>query len=65
MKEKLKVVKDYSSKIQILTPESWSRKNAAQYFEVSEYLIREARQLKNENGTYYPNHFTNQEKLSE
>ena len=52
MKDKLKLATAYSSKIQILTvtPESWSRKKAAQYFEVSEYQVREARRLKNENG---------------
>ena len=51
MKEKLKV-EPLKRKIQILTltPESWSRKYASEYFEVSEHLIRRARKLKSENG---------------
>ena len=51
MKEKLKV-EPLKRKIQILTltPESWSRKYASEYFEVSEHLIRHARKLKSENG---------------
>ena len=51
MKEKIKQA-DYKMKIQILTltPESWSRKYASEYFEVSEYLIRIARTLKKYQG---------------
>ena len=51
IKEKLSI-SDYKSKIQLLTltPESWSRKYAAEYFNVSEYLIRTARKLKEQNG---------------
>ena len=51
MKEKLKDATS-SEKIQILTliPDSWSRKYCAEYFGVSEYLIRTARELKKNNG---------------
>ena len=51
IKEKLSI-SDYKSKIQLLTltPESGSRKYAAEYFNVSEYLIRTARKLKEQNG---------------
>ena len=52
MKEKLKTSDDYKTKIQVLTltPESWSRKQAAEFFDVSEYSIRVARKLKEEKG---------------
>ena len=51
MKEKLRT-SDYKMKIQILTltPESWSRKSAAEFFNVPEYTIRAARKLKEERG---------------
>ena len=51
MKEKLKT-SDYKTKIQVLTltPESWSRRQAAEFFEESEYSIRVARKLKEEKG---------------
>ena len=51
MKEKLKT-SDYKNKIQVLTltPESWSRRQAAEFFEESEYSIRVARKLKEEKG---------------
>ena len=51
MKEKIQVA-DYKTKIQILTltPDSWSRKAAAQFFNVSEYAVRTARNLKKERG---------------
>ena len=51
MKEKLRT-SDYKMKIQILTltPESWSRKSAAEFFNVSEYIIRAAKKLKEERG---------------
>ena len=51
MKEKLKT-SDYKTKIQVLTltPESWSRRQAAEFFEESEYSICVARKLKEENG---------------
>ena len=51
MKEKLKT-SDYKTKIQVLTltPESWSPRQAAQFFEESEYSIRVARKLKEEKG---------------
>ena len=43
MKEKIKN-SNFNMKLQILmmTPGSWSRKCAAEYFNVSEYLIRKA-----------------------
>ena len=51
MKEKLSTSSN-SEKIQILTlvPDSWSRKDCAEYFNVSEYLIRSARNLKQKKG---------------
>ena len=51
MKEKLKT-SDYKTKIQVLTltPEAWSRRQAAEFFEESEYSIRVARKLKEERG---------------
>ena len=51
MNDKLKEA-DYHTKVQILTltPTSWSRKYAAEYFNVSEYLIRTARNLRQEKG---------------
>ena len=51
MKIKLKTV-TYPEKIQIVTlaPNSWSRKFCAEYFNVSEYLVRTARELKKEKG---------------
>ena len=47
MKEKLQVV-SFSEKIQTLTlvPDSWSRAYCSTYFNVSEYLIRTAHDLK-------------------
>ena len=53
MKEKLKT-SDYKTKIQVLTltPESWSRRRAAEFFEESEHSIRVARKLKEEKGIY-------------
>ena len=33
-----------------LAPKSWTRKKISSYFEVSEYLVRTARKVKNENG---------------
>ena len=43
---------DYRHKVQLLTltPESWSIKYASNYFQVSEYLIRRARELKRQQG---------------
>ena len=38
------------TQILTLTPESWSRKYAAEFFNVSEYLIRRGRELKKEKG---------------
>ena len=51
MKEKIKN-SNFNMKLQILamTPESGSRKYAAEYFNVSEYLIRKARKLKTQKG---------------
>ena len=51
MKEKLKIV-SYPEKNQILTlaPDSWSHKYCSEYFDVSEYLVRTARELKNVDG---------------
>ena len=47
MKEKL-VTASNTEKLQILTlvPDSWSQKYCSEYFGVSEYLIRSARELK-------------------
>ena len=47
VKEKLTTAA-YSEKIQILTlaPDSWSRRYCAEHFNVSEYLVRTARELK-------------------
>lgn len=53
MREKLIVgTSTYREKVQILTlvPESWTIKYASNYFEVSEYLIRQARELKRSSG---------------
>ena len=51
MKEKL-ITASNAEKLQILTlvPDSWSRKYCSQYFGVSEYLIRSARELKQRKG---------------
>jgi len=51
MREKLKIA-SYPEKIQILTliPDKWSREYASKQFDVSEYLIRTARELKKVNG---------------
>ena len=48
MREKLKTAL-YLEKIQMLTliPEKWSQQNASKQFDVSEYLIQTARELKN------------------
>ena len=42
----------YPEKLQILTlvPDKWSRQHCAQYFNVSEYLVRQARELKKSGG---------------
>ena len=42
----------YREKVQILTliPESWTIKYASNYFGVSEYLVRQARELKRSSG---------------
>ena len=47
MKQKLTTA-TYSEKIQILTlaPDSWSHRYCAEYFNVSEHLVRTARNLK-------------------
>ena len=53
MREKLALESTTSEekiKILILTPESWSIVKAASYFGVSEYLIRQARELKKSRG---------------
>ena len=51
MKDKLTNA-SHSEKIQILTlaPDSWSRKYCAEYFNVSEYSVRTARELKKAKG---------------
>ena len=51
MKEKLKG-SSFSEKIQILTlvPDSWSRSYCATFFNVSEHLVRQARELKKSKG---------------
>eukprot|EP00795_Rhopilema_esculentum_P004066 gene4066-20243_t len=51
MKEIL-VIARYPEQIQILTlaPDAWSRKYCVEYFNVSEYLVRTARELKKESG---------------
>ena len=51
MREKLKIA-SYPEKIQILTlvPDKWSREYASKQFDVSEYSIRTARELKKVNG---------------
>ena len=51
MREKLKTA-TYAEKLQILTlvPEKWSRQYCSQYFNVSEYLVRKARELKKAGG---------------
>ena len=53
MKEKIKI-SSFNEAVQILTmtPESWSREYAAQYFNVSEHLVRKACSLKSENGVF-------------
>ena len=52
MVEKLKGPLTTSEKIQLMTlaPESWSRQKVAQHFGVSEYVVREARSLKEKKG---------------
>ena len=51
MKEKLTTV-TYSEKIEILTlaPDPWSRRYCAEHFNVSEYLVRTATELKKVKG---------------
>ena len=51
IKEK-SVTTSNTEKLQILTlvPNSWSRKYCSEYFGVSEYLIRSARELKQKKG---------------
>ena len=51
MKEKLTTAM-YSEKIQILTlaPNSWSHRYCAEHFNVSEYLVRTAREFKMDKG---------------
>ena len=51
MKEKL-VTASNTEKLQIstLVPDSWSQKYCSEYFVVSEYLIRSARELKQRKG---------------
>ena len=51
MKEKL-VTTSTTEKLQILTlvPDSWLQKYCSEYFGVSEYLIRSARELKQRKG---------------
>ena len=51
MKEKL-VTTSNTEKLQILTfiPDSWSQKYCSEYFGVSQYLIRSARELKQRKG---------------
>ena len=51
IKEKL-VISSYPEKIQLLTlaPDTWSRRYCAEYFNVSEYLVRKARDLKKDSG---------------
>ena len=51
MKEKLTTTR-YSKKIQIstLAPDSWSHRHCAEHFNVSEYLVRTARELKKVKG---------------
>lgn len=53
MKEKIKI-STFKEIVQILTmtPESWSREYAANFFNVSEHLVRKARILKNEMGIF-------------
>ena len=53
MREKLKTA-SYPEKIQILTliPDKWSREYASKQFDVSEYLIRTAHELKNFGGIF-------------
>ena len=41
---------DYKRKILTLTPNSWSREAAAEFFNVSEYAIQTARYLRRERG---------------
>ena len=51
LKEKL-IESSKEEKVQILTlaPDSWSREQAAQFFNVSEHMVRTARKLKKEKG---------------
>ena len=65
----------YNQKMQILTliPESWTIKKAPGYFKVSDYLVKKARDLKNQKGILtsperkkgksLPNEVTEREKL--
>ncbi|XP_065652547.1 uncharacterized protein LOC136079843 [Hydra vulgaris] len=52
IKNKISETDSYCHKVQMLTlaPKSWKRKKISSYFEVSEYLVRTARKVKNENG---------------
>ena len=52
IKNKISETDSYCHKVQMLTlaPKSWTRKKISSYFEVSEYLVRTARKVKNENG---------------
>ena len=51
IKEKL-LISSYPEKVQLLTlaPDSWSREYCSKYFDVSEYLVRKARDLKRDSG---------------
>ena len=53
MEEKFKI-SSFNEAVQILTmtPESWSREYAAQYFNVSQHLVCEAFSLKSEYGVF-------------
>jgi len=50
--EKVKTLSTKSSKMQILTlaPQNWTIQGTAQFFNVSEYLVRSARKLANQKG---------------
>ena len=56
-----------AEKLQILTlvPSEWSRKKAAEIFEVSERTVRKARDLEEEHGVFFPSTTTKRQIYSD
>ena len=67
IKEKLVSSNSYKEKQQLLTmkPKSWSVQKAAEFFEVSEYLVRESQNLKSAGGILATPTYKSRNKLPE